>query len=546
MTARTQLLITLCSTLALGAGCGSDSGGSGGDETPNDGSIRYAGLGSLSEASGVGSFRFGAASAAAQIEDQNVHTDWYAFTAPEEMGGVGRGTFVGDAVRGYSLAQDDIQLLVDMNLDSYRFSMSWARIEPQRDQIDEAALQHYSDFIDALIAAGIRPTVTVHHFSNPVWLDDPRDTDCESGPSDANLCGWGHPQGGPMIVEEMAEFAQLLGERFGDRVDDWATVNEPVNYLIAGHGAGIFPPGKLKILSLLDSFIPVIRDYIDGHAAMYKALKAADTVDVDGDGSAASVGLTLSAQEWVPARFNEVSDDPIDVEATQRIVYAYHYLLIDSLLNGNFDSDLDGTPDEQQPDWQGTLDWLGVQYYFRTGVTGNAGLIPAPLSLTPCFAAFDGGACLPPLHPNNCVPSMKYEYWAPGLYNVLSDFAQRWPGLPMMVSESGIATEVGARRAENIVRALEQIEKARDEGADIRGFYYWSLTDNFEWAEGFEPRFGLYTVDYDNYTRSPTQGAEVLGEIAGARRISKALRDEFGGEGPLTAERGETAELCSE
>lgn len=520
----------LCALLF--AGCSSEA-----EPEPGFTPFSYAKPGSLSAGSGKGSFQFGAASADAQIEDQNTHTDWWVWSSPVADGGLGNGKApVGEATRGYSLALEDIKLMQAMHLDTYRFSISWARIEPQRDQIDEEALQHYSDFLDALIAAGIKPNVTLHHFSNPIWVDDPRDVDCAAGPSDKNLCGLGDPVGGPLVIEEMRQHAQLLAERFGDRVDEWGTLNEPVNYLVASQGVGAFPPGKSKIFSLLTKFVPVVRDFVSAHATMYAAVKQADQIDADGDGVAASVGLTLSVGEWAPSRDNAPSQDPEDIAAADRMRYVYHYLLVDALRGGQFDSDLDGTPDEAQPTWKGTLDWLGVQYYFRAGVTGKNGLLPEPLKLTPCAVQFDFGSCLLPEDPSWCVPEMGYEYYPKGLYNVLRDMGQRYPGLPMIVTESGIATEVGERRAANIVRALEQIESARGEGVDVRGYYYWSLTDNFEWAEGFGPRFGLYSVDYTTYARTPTLGATVLGEIAETRKLSQSLRDTYGGTGPMTPE----------
>ncbi|MCS6900088.1 MAG: family 1 glycosylhydrolase, partial [Myxococcales bacterium] len=142
---------------------------------------------------------------------------------------------------------------------------------------------------------------------------------------------------------------------------------------------------------------------------------------------------------------------------------------------------------------------------------------------------------------------MNYEYHPPGIYTVLKDYTQRYPQLPLVVSEAGIATEVGKRRAENIVRTLEQIERARSEGADVRGYYHWSLYDNFEWAEGYGPRFGLYRVDYSTYARTPTEGATVLAQIAGSRRLPEALRAAHGGEGPLTPEHAdqELPEMCT-
>jgi beta-glucosidase len=496
--------------------------------------IVFPAYGSTSAPSGTKGFRFGAASAATQIEDQNTSTDWYLWTEPPPAG-LGLSPFVGDAARGYTMAIADVDLLAEMHLDSYRFSIEWARVEPKKGMIDEAALDHYSKFIDALIAKGIRPMITIHHFSNPVWVDDPNDGGCKNGPSDANLCGLDHPTGGAMVVQAMADHATLLAQRFGDRVDDWATLNEPVNYLLAAYGAGMYPPGKLGISDIPKQLVPAIRNYISAHAAMYKAIKAADTVDADHDGVAASVGLTKEAAEWVAARNNAPSDFPGDVAARDRLLWVYQYLFVEALRQGSFDTDLDGTLDEPHPEWKDTLDWLGVQYYFRGGVTGVSPVIPV-LNLTPCYSVFDGGACVPPLDPTYVVPIMHYEHNPAGLYVVLHDFSQRWPDLPLTVTESGIATQVGARRAEMLVRALEQIDKARKGGADVRGYYHWSLYDNFEWALAFGPRFGLFTVDYTTYARTPTEGATVFGEIAAARKLPSALRKKYGGSGPMTPE----------
>jgi beta-glucosidase len=523
--ARSALTLAALAALAtIAMGCG------GGDPAPID----FAGPGPLVGAEGAGGFRFGAASAATQIEDQNPDTDWYVFTQPEPDG-LGNHTFVGDAAGGFTRALDDVALVTSAGLDSYRFSIEWARVEPQRDVIDEAALDHYSAVIDALLAAGIRPMITLHHFSNPVWVDDPRDRRCAAGPTDANLCGLGHPTGGPEVVAEMAEHAALLAERFGDRVDEWATLNEPVNYLLAAYGIGYFPPGKMFVFNLVDEFVPVVRDYLAAHAAMYAAVKAGDTSDSDGDGVAAAVGMTLSIVDWVPARDHAISDDPEDIGAAERADYVYHHLIPESLRDGTFDPDLDGVGDESQPEWAGTLDWLGLQYYFRTGVTGKAKIIPT-VDLAPCFGGFDFGACLPVEDPTWCVPTMGYEFYAPGLGRLLADYGARYPSLPLVISEAGIATEVGARRSENIVRVLEQIGDARAAGIDVRGYYYWSLTDNFEWAEGFGPRFGLYRVDYASFERTPTAGVDTLAEIAGARSMSGSLRAAHGGNGPMTPE----------
>ncbi len=553
--AQTVRFVQVALLAAAAAGCAGTKKRTGMD--PSDGAVpgseggagvRFPAFGPLSAPSGRGSFRFGAASAATQIEDQNPNTDWWTFTRPTADGGLGKGAaFVGDAAKGYTKALEDVGLLENLHLDAYRFSMEWARIEPQRDTIDEAALAHYSDVLDALAAAHIHPNVTVHHFSNPIWVDDPRDTACAAGPTSTNLCGLGHPQGGPLVIEEMRQHARLLAQRFGDRVDDWATLNEPVNYLLASYGIGTFPPGKVKLFDLLKSFIPVVRDYLAAHAAMYQAIKEADTIDADGDGVAANVGIAMSVAKWEAARDNQPSTNPEDLAALDRLVYVFHHLVPDSITNGTFDADLDGTPDEQHPEWAHTADWIGLQYYFRGGVTGkNGGIIPV-VALTPCFSGVDTGACLPPVDPSFCVPTMQYETYPEGLYDVAMDFHARYPDTPLVVSEAGIATDVGERRAENVVRILQQIDRARSAGADVRGYYHWSLFDNFEWNSGFAPHFGLYRVDYaGSYDRTPTTGADVLGQIASARGISPELAAKYGGNGPMAPEGTPKASgLCS-
>jgi beta-glucosidase/6-phospho-beta-glucosidase/beta-galactosidase len=517
--------------LACGERDSAETNGTGDDQVP-----AFSELGPLVGDAGRGSFRFGAASAATQIEDQNAHVDWHVWTAPPPDGlGEGEG-FVGDASLGYTLALEDIDLLEAAGLEAYRFSIEWARIEPRRDEIDEVALAHYDAFIDALVARGIRPMITLHHFSNPIWVDDPRDIECADGPSDTNLCGWDHPEGGALVVEEFAEHVALVTARFGDRVEEWVTLNEPINYLMGAYGVGVFPPGKNGLLSAFEeTFMAAARNYVAGHVAAYRAIKANDTIDASGDGVPAAVGLTMGAVYWVPARGNAVSDDPADVAARDRVDYAYHLMFVEAILQGAFDSNLDGTFDESHPDWAGTLDWLGVQYYARAGVTSMPGLMPG-LEATPCFGGFDLGACVPLLDESYWVPDMHYEHAPGGLYERLKDYGARWPDLPLCVTESGIATRSGPRRAEVVVRALEEIERARSEGVDVRGYYHWSLYDNFEWAEGFGPRFGLFTVDYESYARSATLAVEVLAAMATSREIDASMRAEYGGEGPLSPE----------
>jgi beta-glucosidase len=524
-----------CLALILLAACGGGDSGGGGPQ------LDFGTLGPLVGEGGRGHFRFGVATAATQIEDMNTATDWYLWTRATSAGGLGKDTFVGDATRGYTKFMDDLALVKSLGVDSYRFSIEWARIEPVKDQIDEAAIAHYRAELEALRAMGIRPLVTIHHFSNPVWVADPRATACTGGPTDTNLCGLGSP-GGAKIGDQMAEHAALLARRFGDLVDEWGTLNEPVNYLFAGYALGQFPPG---IVSLdVTHFANVMRDYIAAHAKMYDAIKANDTIDADGDGVAAAVGLSMSVADWEPTRTNARSDDPADIAARDRLVYMFHYLFPESIVTGTYDANFDGTRDEPHPEWQGKLDWLGVQYYFRAGVTGMNPLLPAPISATPCFGGFDFGSCVPAPEPSYCIPRMGYEGFTDGIGDILTAFASRFPGLPLVVTEAGIATDVGERRAENIVRNIESIARARDGGVDVRGYYHWSLTDNFEWAEGFLPHFGLYRVDYTTYARTGDVGTDTMAAIAHDRHVTTEQRRQYGGTGPMTPDTLPSDNFC--
>lgn len=498
-------------------------------ETSTTTSVRFGPYGSLSASSGRGSFRFGVATSATQIEDQNPHTDWYAWTQPEPDG-LGRGVPVGDAVGGYTRALEDVNLVDRTNVDSYRFGIEWARIEPQRDQIDYEALRHYSQQIDALRARGIRPMITVSHYTLPTWVDDPRDPDCVNGPSDTNLCGFDHPQGGAMAVQEIAEFASLLACTYGDRVDDWVTLNEPMVYMLFAHGFGVGPAGKSSLNpEKFDShFVPALRNLINAHVEIYKAIKA--------ERPSASVGLAVSVKKYVPVRDGAVSSDPADQAAAERFRWFFERTFVDSLTTGSFSPHLDGVRTEDHPEWRNSMDWLGLQLYDRTGVTAQVdapGVQPVPMT---DVATCAGPPCMQPIDQSYWNPHMQYEQDPDGIYEVAKRYGSEYPQLPLVVSESGIATNSADRRSAFIIRNLRQIAKLRAEGVDLRGYYYWSLLDNFEWLNGYGPHFGLYRVDRSTMTRTATDTVCVYGHVAAWRRLSSYVLQQYGAPGPLPPE----------
>lgn len=491
-------------------------------------------IGSTSASSGRDSFRFGVSSSATQIEDRNPGTDWYRWTQPPPDG-LAKSPAVGEAVDGYTLALSDIALIKEMNVDAYRFGVEWSRVEPRRGEVDEAALAHYGEVIDALRANGIRPMITVHHFAMPVWVDSPDDPTCADGPTDENLCGLDHPVGGRLVIDEMASFAALLADRFGARVDEWVTVNEPLVYMMFSQWFGVGPPGKANLTpGTVPTLARALRNYISAHVAMYDAVKRHDRVDANHEGVAASVGLTNSSHVFVPVRDGKVSTNPEDVAAIERYKWLFDDIFVESIWQGGFDSDIDGVLDEWHPEWRGRLDWLGVQFYSRTGVgaPGTTGMTVPVVNADLCT----GPPCMPLVDGTYWVPQMNYETFPQGLGDVLRQTAAAHPGLPLVVTESGLATDVGARRAEHLVRSLEQIAQVRRQGVDVRGYYHWSLMDNFEWLSGYGPKFGLYSVDRATMTRTPTEAATVYGQVAGPRAVSGELAERYGGTGPLTPE----------
>lgn len=455
-------------------------------------------------------FRWGAAGAAHQIEGGNTNNIWSQFeTLPAFVGKTAEPS--GDAVDGWARYAEDADLAADLGLDIYRLSIEWSRVEQSRGVWDEAAWQHYSDVIDSLRSRGLEPSVTLHHFTEPIWTHDLNDVACAAGPSDENLCGWSNPE----MTVAFTRFATEAAARLGDRVDTWTTFNEPMSYFIAGYIGGSFPPGlsALTVSDIQTSAFPVLTGMIEGHVAAYGAIHATDATDADGDGVAANVGFT-NAMSWVEA---VDPSNPDDVAAADRVQALYGYAFPDAVIDGRFDSDLDGVPEQSHPEWANTVDQLGYQYYFRLQVKAATGF--PPLDAIPCDASLLAALGMSPSDlgcpspdPDD-VTQMGYEHYPPGLRLLGVALADRYPGMSLRVTENGIATTTDLRRQESIVRHLKELAIAVSEGVPVDGYVHWSLTDNFEWAEGFRPKFGLYTVDRTTFARTRTGGADTFRSI---------------------------------
>ncbi|MGE5177927.1 MAG: glycoside hydrolase family 1 protein [Bacteroidota bacterium] len=395
-------------------------------------------------------FLWGAATSAHQIEGGNDRNDWWDW---EQLPGTIRaGARSGSACLGWERYEEDLDLLAKLGLNAYRFSLEWSRIEPERGRYDETAIAHYRAVLEACRARAITPMVTLHHFTNPRWF--------------AAAGGWEERANLPRFER----FAGLAGERYGDLVDWWITVNEPEVYGFHGYGSGIWPPG----VSDRSRALQVIANMLEGHALASRALQESDRVDADGDGRATWIG---ASKHWVlldPKR----PWWPLDRLAASAQHAVFNVAVTRALAGGPIDLRIPGSkPARRDPDvMRGSSDFLGLNYYTRWLVTlfGKDPRSPRP------------GAP---------VNDLGWEVYPEGLERALVETSRY--GLPIVVTENGIADAADRLRPDFIRRSLAALDRARAEGVDVQGYFHWSLLDNFEWADGHEGRFGLYKVDFD-------------------------------------------------
>lgn len=489
-------------------------------------------------------FRFGAASAAHQVEGGQTNNWTLWETLPQFEGFTAEPS--GLAVDHYNRYEEDFDLAVSIGLDTLRFSIEWSRIEPIRGSYDEDEIAHYTAVLQAMKERELAPSVTLHHFTEPQWLTDLallsapfNESFCPNGPSDTDFCFWSNPA----APEAFAEYCGLMAERFGGYVDEWMTINELTGYWSGAAVMGGFPPGlSSSTAEEIDAIaLPVLRGLLQGHADCYRAIHEHDTIDADGDGVAARVGLTTGTGMIRPAN----PESEADVEAALQGESIATYLVFDAVTSGLLDADFDAIPEEHHPGWEGTVDILGLQYYASTVVVAFQ---VHPLLLgVPCtniddealLAIQKAAGCPPPptldFPMGDEEPPEVYgrQHDPEGLLEVLRQLAGRYPGLPVVITEHGFAN-YDHKRAASIVRHLESAWLAIEEGIPLEGYYHWSILDNFEWGEGFDTRFGLFRVDYEgDLARSKTVAAKVYGEVTAAHGLTQELLDNWGGTGPL-------------
>jgi beta-galactosidase len=343
----------------------------------------------------------------------------------------------------------------------------------------------------------MQPVVTLNHYTLPSWIHDAYT--CHVDFNSCQARGWADPR----IVHEITKYAAFAAQEFGGEVDRWVTLNEPANVAITGYLAGapnrVAPPG----LSLRGDLLKIVfGQMILAHAAMYEAVHAFDQVDADRDGVKAEVGLVSSIEPAQPA--DPTKSD--DVQAAKNYVYLTSGVLLNAFARGDVDTGFNGQSVHVAA-LEHHMDFLGVNYYAHATVHGY------PTSLFPSLSP------LLTFNPNEVVNDYDRSQ---GLYEALKYVAQY--GLPMYVTETGRTDPLDDGTAPRwIVETLQWVQRAMKEGTPVRGYFYWTLTDNYDWNQGMSIRMGLFGVNA-NKARFARKGVRVFRQIAEEREIPGRLQ----------------------
>ncbi|QIX28354.1 beta-glucosidase [Nocardioides sp. JQ2195] len=434
-------------------------------------------------------FRFGASTAAYQIEGAVTAggrgpSIWDTFCA--EPGRIVDGSSGEQACDHYHRYAEDVALLKGLGVDGYRLSIAWPRIRPTGSgAVNAEGVAFYDRVLDELLEAGIEPMATLYHWDLPQALED--------------AGGWLARE----TAERFGEYAAICAERFGDRVAQWVPVNEPNVASLMGYALGIDAPGK----ALMFDALPAAHHLLLAHGRGAQALRA---------GGAKQVGCANNhAPMWT------ASDSDGDLAATGLFDDLWNNLFADPMLTGAHPEDLApffaDQPEDDLAVINQPLDFYGVNYY-------NPYLV----------AAAAEGSEMPFDHRDiegYPTTDLNWPVVPDGLREQLVTLDRRYDDLPpVVITESGCSYNVGPDvdgvvddqpRIDYLDSHLRAVAAAIDEGVDVRGYFTWSLIDNFEWSEGYTQRFGLVHVDYETQKRTTKKSYDWFAAVIAANRKAR-------------------------
>ncbi len=397
------------------------------------------------------SFLWGTAASATQCEGAAPQSDWWAWERAGHAPPSGDGN--GFATR----FSDDFALYAAHGLRQHRLSIDWSRIEPEMGRRDSRAIDHYREVLSAARDAGVAPWVCLHHFTIPGWFSD------EHGFIDDKARGYYWPR-----------YVAFCAETFGDLVAGWKPINEPFAYAAAAYLTGEYPPGVADVGKFLDAY----RGMLLAQRDAWRELR----------GSAAPVATVHNLSPLFSV------DDSVPAERNTRTI---DELMWNVWIRADRDGVLaiPGRSDVEVPDLREACDLVGFSYYSANAVDRDLTFQPYPRS--------------------ERVGPLGYAPWAEGLGIVLHRLAEELPGRPLLVSELGLGTpstnDDDAWRESYLRESLGYVEAALHDGIDVRGVFFWTGVDNYEWTHGYDARFGLFNRD-----REPRGSATAIAEIISA------------------------------
>ncbi len=470
-------------------------------------------------------------------ESLDPNTDWYVWVHDEKniKGGIVSGDFPEHGVDYWHRYRDDHETAKRMGMNAYRIGVEWSRIFPKSTgninvgveksadgkisniNIDDAsleklekiadneALNHYKNIIIDLREKEFKVFVCLNHFTLPIWVHDPlamRNSNLRKGPR-----GWLDETS----IVEFAKYAGYVAWKLGDSVDSWATFNEPVvvseaGYLMPQSG---FPPAVRNFKAYRKALVNMAL----AHARAYDAVKKADTVRADEDSSAAAdIGLIHNV---VPVK--PLTSDESGANAAKFMDYMHNRYIIDAVTEGTLSFSFHEKHEESKAYMRNRIDWIGVNYYTRYVVKGKTSILAKlayGISALPDLAQGYGFACEPRSVSKDGLPTSDFgwEVYPQGILESLR--RMKTYGRPMYITENGIADAEDRLRPQFIVDHLMMLDKAiNEEKMDCRGYFHWSLIDNYEWAKGFDMKFGLCAVNLETKERIQRKIAEIYRQI---------------------------------
>jgi len=427
-------------------------------------------------------FLWGAATAAHQVEGGNFNNQWWAW---EQAGKLHTKDTSRVALDWWRHAERDFDLAQGLGLNALRLSVEWSRIEPEPRRFDAAAIARYRQLLRGLRARGLRPMVTLLHFTHPLWLEA--------------RGGWLAPEAPGLF----ARFVRYAVEQLGDLCDFWCTVNEPNIQALSGWVLGSFPPGKRGDVP---GALKVLGQLIRAHGAAYTVIKRLQPH--------ATVGWSQNFNTFDP----EHDWSPLDVAVTKVRDRLVNELVPRAILTGEvalpvrpFVGDVGEA--------RGTFDYVGINTYYRDLVR---------FDVTQPGELFGKNVSAPGAPKSDQPPAGEAwgEMYPQGIARVAA--ALKSAGKPLYVTESGVADREDRLRPWVLARGARALHDALAAGADLRGYFHWTLVDNFEWSEGFSTRFGLYALDVDSQVRTARPSAALFGQLAKANALTREMVRPFG------------------